>query len=116
MILKQVSIIFDSKVKSLALRQGSLRCSSRVAVSKFDFTWNSMLLKNVNNCLNTNIYSFLETFSGQSSNLNLNIVHLFNTSVNRIVNIRHQCRKTAVLSCHSCLIKTGVEKLYLNID
>jgi hypothetical protein len=25
-------------------------------------------LKNVNNCLNTNIYSYLETFGGQSSN------------------------------------------------
>jgi hypothetical protein len=25
--------------------------------------------------------------------------------------IRHQCRKTAVLSCHSCLINTGVEKM-----
>jgi hypothetical protein len=24
-------------------------------------------LKNVNNCLNTNIYSYLETFGGQSS-------------------------------------------------
>ncbi len=26
-------------------------------------------LKNVNNCLNTNIYSYLETSGGQSSNL-----------------------------------------------
>ncbi len=24
--------------------------------------------------------------------------------------IRQQCRKTAVLSCHRCLINTGVEK------
>ncbi len=39
-------------------------------------------LKNVNNCLNTNIYSYLETSSGQSSNLYLNAVHFFNTSVN----------------------------------
>ncbi len=29
-------------------------------------------LKNVNNCLNTNIYSYLETPSDQSSNLYLN--------------------------------------------
>jgi hypothetical protein len=37
--------------------------------------------KNVNNCLNTNIYSYLETSGGQSSNLYLNVVHFFNTSV-----------------------------------
>jgi hypothetical protein len=38
--------------------------------------------KNVSNCLNTNIYSYLETSDGQSSNLHLNVVHFFNTSVN----------------------------------
>jgi hypothetical protein len=38
-------------------------------------------LKNVNNCLNTNIYSFLETSGDPSSNLHLD-VHIFNTSVN----------------------------------
>jgi len=39
-------------------------------------------LKNVHNCLNTNIYSYLETSGGQSSNLYLNVIRLFNTSVN----------------------------------
>ncbi len=39
-------------------------------------------LKNVNNILNTNIYSYFETSGGQSSNLYLNVVHFFNTSVN----------------------------------
>jgi hypothetical protein len=34
-------------------------------------------LKNVNNCLNTNIYSYLETSGGQSSILYLNVVHFF---------------------------------------
>jgi hypothetical protein len=34
-------------------------------------------LENVNNCLNTNIYPYLETFGGQSSNLYLNVVHFF---------------------------------------
>jgi hypothetical protein len=37
-------------------------------------------LKNVNNCLNTNIYSY--TSGGQSSNPYLNVVHFFNTRVN----------------------------------
>ncbi len=33
--------------------------------------------KIVNNCLNTNIYSYLQTSGGQSYNLNLNVVHFF---------------------------------------
>jgi len=35
-----------------------------------------------NNYLNTNFYSYLETFGGQCSNLYLNVDHFFNTSVN----------------------------------
>ncbi len=36
-------------------------------------------LKNVNNCMNANIYSYLETSSGPSSNPYLNVVHFLNT-------------------------------------
>jgi hypothetical protein len=39
-------------------------------------------LRNVNNYLNTNIYSYLETSGGQSTNLYLYEVHFFNTGVN----------------------------------
>jgi hypothetical protein len=39
-------------------------------------------LKNVSNCLNKNIYSYLEISDGHSSNLYLNVVHFFNISVN----------------------------------
>ncbi len=39
-------------------------------------------LKNVNNYLNTNIYSYFETSSGQNSNLYLNVGHFFNARVN----------------------------------
>jgi len=38
-------------------------------------------LKNVNNNLNTNIYPYLETSGGQCSNIYLNVVNFFNTSV-----------------------------------
>jgi hypothetical protein len=38
--------------------------------------------KNVHNCWNTNISFHLETSGGQNSNLYLNVVHFFNTSVN----------------------------------
>ncbi len=41
-------------------------------------------LKNENNGLNTNIYSYLETYVGQSPNLYLHVVHFFNTSLNQI--------------------------------
>ncbi len=39
-------------------------------------------LKNVNNCLNTNVYSYLETSGGQSYDLYVNVVHFSNTSLN----------------------------------
>jgi hypothetical protein len=39
-------------------------------------------LKNVNNSLNTNVYSYLETWGGQNSYLYLNLDNFFNTSVN----------------------------------
>jgi hypothetical protein len=38
--------------------------------------------KNVNNCLKTNIYSYLETSGSKSYNIYLNVVHFFNTSPN----------------------------------
>jgi hypothetical protein len=36
--------------------------------------------KNVNNCLNANIYPYLETSGGKSYNPYLNFVHFFNTT------------------------------------
>jgi len=38
--------------------------------------------KNVNNCLNSNIYSYLETSGGQSSNIYLNVPYFLNASAN----------------------------------
>jgi len=35
--------------------------------------------KNVNNCMNINIYSYLETSGGQSSNPHLHVVDFLNT-------------------------------------
>ncbi len=37
--------------------------------------------KNINNYLDTIIYSYLETSGGESFNPYLNVVHFFNTSV-----------------------------------
>jgi hypothetical protein len=45
------------------------------------YTMEQDALKNVNNCLNTNIYTYLEASGGQSSDPYLNVVHFFNTSV-----------------------------------
>ncbi len=44
------------------------------------YEWHT--LKIVNNRLNTNIYSYLETAGGPSYNKYLNLAHFFNTSVN----------------------------------
>ena len=40
------------------------------------------IFKILNNYFNTNIYSYLETSGGKSSNPLLIVVHFFNTSVN----------------------------------
>jgi hypothetical protein len=38
-------------------------------------------------------------------------VETINNLYNRRACIRHQCRETTILSCHRCLIHTGVEKM-----
>jgi hypothetical protein len=57
------------------------------------------ILKNTNNFLNTNIYSYLETSGGQSCNPYLNVVHFLNTEL--IINLWQL--KTAVF-LYWCLI------------
>ncbi len=56
-------------------------------------------LKNVNNCFNTNIYSYLKTSGGQSSNLYINAAH-FSTPVL----IWHLWQFKTVVFLHWCLI------------
>ncbi len=58
-------------------------------------------LKNANNYLNTNIYSYLETSGGQSSNLYLNVVHFLTP-----VLIRYLWQLKSVAFLHCCLIRT----------
>ncbi len=43
----------------------------------------TLTLEKMKNCFNTDIYSYLETSAGQSSNLYLSVVHYFNTSLNQ---------------------------------
>jgi hypothetical protein len=60
-------------------------------------------LKNVKNCLNTNIYSYLETSGGQSSYLNLNVVNFLTPML-----IIHLWQPKTVVFLHWCLIHTVV--------
>ncbi len=58
-------------------------CKAAFPLAKFVCeTMEQRILKNVNNGLNTYIYSYLETSGGQNCNIYLNLVHFFNTSVN----------------------------------
>jgi hypothetical protein len=50
-------------------------------------------------CLNTSIYSYLETYGGQSSNLYSNVVHFLTP-----VLIRHLWQLKTVVFLHWCLI------------
>ena len=56
-------------------------------------------LKIVNNCLNCNIYSYLETSGGQSSTLYLNVVPFLTP-----VLIEHLWQLKTVVFLHWCLI------------
>jgi len=64
-------------------------------------------LENVNSCLNTNIYSYLQTSGGQSYNLYLNVVHFLTP-----VLIRHLWQLKKVVSLHWCLICTVLLELF----
>jgi hypothetical protein len=59
------------------------------------------IFKIVNNCFNTNIYSYLETSGGPSYNPYLNIVHFLTP-----VLIRHLWQLRTVVFLHCCLICT----------
>jgi len=75
-----------------------------------------LLCSLINQCGSFSIIQKWCYFIGLKFNswLKVNCSHPFN----RTVCIRHQCRKTAVLSCHRSLIIIGVEKneQHLNID
>jgi hypothetical protein len=66
--------------------------------------------KKVNNSLNTNIYSYLETSGGQNSNLYLNVIHFyfFNTSVNK-----NLWQNKTVVFLHWCLIRADAVYLVM---
>ncbi len=60
----------------------NINCDTFSVVPSVIYDNGTVRFKNINNCLNTNIYSYLETPGGQISNPYLNVVHFFNTSVN----------------------------------
>ncbi len=75
--------------------------------------------KNVNTCQNTNIYSYLETSGGQSSNPYLNVVHFSTPEL-----IRHLWQLKTAVFLHWCLIcavpfnmdLTSQEMIFLRIS
>ncbi len=50
-----------------------------LSILYYNVTMEQHALKNVNYCMNTNIYSYFETSGGQSSNPYFNVVHFLNT-------------------------------------
>ena len=57
-------------------------------------------LKNVNNCLNTSIYSYLETSGGQNSNPYSDVVHFKTPEL-----IRNLWQLKTAVFLHWCLIR-----------
>ncbi len=70
---------------------------------KFFYTLGTMeqqALQNANNCLNTNIYSYIETSGSKSSNLCLNVVHFLT-----LVLIRYLRQLMTIAFLHCCQIR-----------
>ncbi len=80
-----------------------LEKSSKVTLTH---TMEQHTFKFVNNCLNTSIYSYLEISGGQSSNLFLNVVNFFNTSVNLTSVAASDSCFPALVSNMPCFITT----------
>jgi hypothetical protein len=64
------------KIRKKVLKNGTSLRGAKIVEAN-----GTVRFKNVNNCLNTNIYSYLETSGGKSSNPYLNVVNFFNTRV-----------------------------------
>ncbi len=69
---------FEGEIKFIAVGQHGPRIFLQHLISKGSQN-GTTCFKNVNNCLNTNIHSYLDTSGGQSSNPHLNVVHFLNT-------------------------------------
>jgi hypothetical protein len=61
-------------------------------------------LKSVNNCFNSNTYSYLETCGGETSNLYLNVL-IFPTFIHNVTLIRHLWQLKTLVFLHWCLIR-----------
>ncbi len=81
-----IAIVINILVATLIIKQNCLSIEQRA-------------LKNVNNCLNTNIYSYLEMSGGQSYNFYLNVFHFL-----AAVLIRHLWQLKTVVFLHCCVI------------
>ena len=55
----------------------------KVFTDEFIYSLEQRALNNLNYCLNTNIYPYLDISGGQSYNLYLNVVQFFNPGVNK---------------------------------
>jgi hypothetical protein len=73
---KDENIIFFATIKLM------LHYATQESLDNHSSLMEQIALKNVNNCLYTNIYSYLETSGGISYNPYLNVVHFLNTRVN----------------------------------
>ncbi len=74
------------------------------------------ILKIIIDCRSFTIFNATEInlqtkFLLVKKNVVLNPAERLKNSYNRRALIRHQCRKTTVLSCHRCLINTCIEKM-----
>jgi hypothetical protein len=82
----------------------------------YSFDNGTACFKNVNICLNTNIYTNLETSGGQSSNLYLSVIRFFNASVNETSVAASESCFPALVSNTRCSIVTRKGYFFLRFQ
>jgi hypothetical protein len=80
-LLNILFILLQSAKQERMVKNNSTKLTRACAIKLFLAAIEQRTLINVNNYLNTNIYSYLEMSGGQSSNLYLNVVHFFSARV-----------------------------------
>ncbi len=103
-ISQNIQVIFICTLIPLKTEAGLLNIQVVQQCDQIDdsysYTMKQRTLRNVYNCLNTNIYSYLETSGGKSYNLYLKCCSFFSTPVL----IRHLWQLKTVVFLHWCLI------------
>jgi len=97
-IMKLKSNHYVAKLSHILYHPGAFYVYAMTSMTYLLVSMEQHTLKIVNNCLNTNIYSYIETSGGQNYNLYLNVVHFLTPIL-----IKHLWQLMTVVFLQWCL-------------